>query len=984
MTEVVRDKWRKKHAFALCSASGTIHAAVLPTLARMPGFLNRMTAMMPPRAGLKLFFCLLSAGAILRGMEVRVRLSLGQNSARPYSYSVVIQPGTADSLVHDFRPVNLQAGDSLAADIWTGRAGAGDIDSISFSVSYAGSSSDLKRTAHVMWTDLIVHSDADTARRLLQDPAFLLNPALMTVWFDKDQTRGFTFSPDRLLQDDAIWIPSFDAFLTLEDRPVSFAEYRSKLAPWHDKRILERIAQAPEANYQQFASLWEDMGSPFYVHPHQVAPGHIVCLSWDSAIPKFGIDRGAGVWNDYGNPDHFRFWFGFGDLTQGITRTWKSQSLQDGLPVITTVFEDAGIRYEVEQFAYPLNGPPNERKGDIPMVLLQKVRITNLGDAPRRVPIAMTHVRQLPNESGEPVSLVAFPNNAALFRENAHHRILMSIEGADSHVEWHPTLDYGHAEQRFSKSIRLDSTVFEKLPAKGSREFIVKLPSPLLDADSAETLEKLDYSQARDATLKFWSSWLDRGAQFNVPEKTVNDLYHASLWHALRLPRRHGGGGPGVQIELPYSNFAYDQTGIPWPGVQSVYVDYMLYELRGYGKVALEELMDQFRLNQDINGHVGGFANWMMYTPSMLYSVAQYYLLSGDRQGLDQLMPFALKALDWCLNECKTAQSRTGFEKGLVEGPLNDGTGDGVWALNQAYMYAGLQRFGTVLEALGNPRGGEALESARQLQQAVQRGFGHAAALSPIVQLRDHTWQPYVPSEALTPRRLIDLWYPTDVDVGPMHLLRLKVLPAESELGQYLLNDHEDNLFLEGLGMMNEPVYRPQAKAYLYLDNPKAVIRAFYSQMACAFSHTVFEPVEHRWMHGQYFGPPSTDGSWFELYRDMLLREADDRTLFIAEATPRKWLEDGKQIEVSRAPTYFGDVSFRIESHSAAGEIKASVDVPHRNPPDILLLRLRHPEAREMRRVTVNGKPWRDIDRQKELVRIEKPSAGRYEITVQY
>ena len=47
---------------------------------------------------------------------------------------------------------------------------------------------------------------------------------------------------------------------------------------------------------------------------------------------------------------------------------------------------------------------------------------------------------------------------------------------------------------------------------------------------------------------------------------------------------------------------------------------------------------------------------------------------------------------------------------------------------------------------------------------------------------------------------------------------------------------------------------------------------------ASGFSHTVYEPVEHRYTHGQYFGPPSTDGTWFELYRNMLIREADDGT----------------------------------------------------------------------------------------------------------
>ena len=143
----------------------------------------------------------------------------------------------------------------------------------------------------------------------------------------------------------------------------------------------------------------------------------------------------------------------------------------------------------------------------------------------------------------------------------------------------------------------------------------------------------------------------------------------------------------------------------------------------------------------------------------------------------------------------------------------------------------------------------------------------------------------------------MDDWYPSDVDTGPLHLVRLKALPADGKLSEFMLNDHEDNLFLNGWGMANEPVYEPQALAYLYRDDQKAAIRAFYSQLACAFSHSVFEPVEHRWMHGQYFGPPSTDGAWFELYRNLLVREMDDDTLIIAQATPRNWLEDGKAIE---------------------------------------------------------------------------------------
>ena len=119
-----------------------------------------------------------------------------------------------------------------------------------------------------------------------------------------------------------------------------------------------------------------------------------------------------------------------------------------------------------------------------------------------------------------------------------------------------------------------------------------------------------------------------------------------------------------------------------------------------------------------------------------------------------------------------------------------------------------------------------------KLHAAIAQAFASAAARSTLVQLRDHTWIPYVPSEAFTYRRILDQWYPTDVDTGAVHLLRLKAVPANGELADSLLNDHEDNLFLKGWGMANEPVYNQQGTAYLLRDDPKAAIRTFYSYMA--------------------------------------------------------------------------------------------------------------------------------------------------------
>jgi len=317
--------------------------------------------------------------------------------------------------------------------------------------------------------------------------------------------------------------------------------------------------------------------------------------------------------------------------------------------------------------------------------------------------------------------------------------------------------------------------------------------------------------------------------------------------------------------------------------------------------------------------------------------------------------------------------------------PLNDLSHDArPWAFNQAYFVAGVDLLGRALAEIQHPRANECRAAARTMRAAVEREFARASVRSPAVQLADGTWSPYVPCEAQASGRLFKAWYPTDVDTGPLHLSRLKALDPRGPLTTAMLHDHEDNLLIHQWGMINEPVYNMQATAYLLRDEPKPAIRAFYSMMACAFSHSVFEPVEHRWGWPQYFGPPSTDGAWFELYRNMLIHERGDDVLALAQATPRAWLENGKRIEVRRAPTYYGPLSFMMESRADTGEITADIELSDRKQPAALLVRFRHPQAKPIKSVSVNGRHWTDFDVEKEWVRIPRPTQRRYVITTRH
>ena len=233
---------------------------------------------------------------------------------------------------------------------------------------------------------------------------------------------------------------------------------------------------------------------------------------------------------------------------------------------------------------------------------------------------------------------------------------------------------------------------------------------------------------------------------------------------------------------------------------------------------------------------MSGYANWLVYTPAMLYAVAQHYLLSNDALGLRAPAP-ARPRRRWTGASRQIAQTlaRRGAGARPRPRPAQRPHRAGRLGVQPGVPLRGprsLRARARAARALRAPP--TRAQAAHAIRESIARGFGAASVRSPLVQLRDGTWMPYVPAEALTPRRLLDQWYATDVDTGAVHLLRLKALPARGLLADALLNDHEDNLFYKGWGIANEPVYNQHATAYLLRDEPEAAVRAFYSYMASA------------------------------------------------------------------------------------------------------------------------------------------------------
>ena len=117
-------------------------------------------------------------------------------------------------------------------------------------------------------------------------------------------------------------------------------------------------------------------------------------------------------------------------------------------------------------------------------------------------------------------------------------------------------------------------------------------------------------------------------------------------------------------------------------------------------------------------------------------------------------------------------------------------------------------------------------------------------------------------------------------------------------------------------------------------------------------------------------------------FRNMLVMEIGDR-LWLARATPRAWLEQGKRIRVTNSPTHFGTAAYEIVSDVDHGKLIAALEMPSRKAPREVLLRLRHPKAAPIKNVTINGKASKEFDAARELVRLGNLT-GKVAVTVGY
>ncbi len=181
----------------------------------------------------------------------------------------------------------------------------------------------------------------------------------------------------------------------------------------------------------------------------------------------------------------------------------------------------------------------------------------------------------------------------------------------------------------------------------------------------------------------------------------------------------------------------------------------------------------------------------------------------------------------------------------------------------------------------------------------------------------------------------------------------------------------------------NLPKIAHNGNVYLREDDIPSFLRFFFNHaIVMVGANGMMWEHAHPDIYVDCDNPDNGTAGWFvEHFRFMLLMEEED-ALWIAKATPRAWLEDGKEISVTKAPTLWGDLTYRITSKVASGKIEAEIDVPSRIAPPAIKLRFRHPDGAKIASATVNGAPA-SVMADGETILIPSP-AGKLHVIANY
>jgi len=499
------------------------------------------------------------------------------------------------------------------------------------------------------------------------------------------------------------------------------------------------------------------------------------------------------------------------------------------------------------------------------------------------------------------------------------------------------------------------------------------------------------YKLEKDELKEYWDGELAKGATIEVPEEFVNhtrknmliqNLYHGWLYSI--------GNG--------YETYFHPDA------VLTAHV------------LGMQGFLPQQKAIQEVLLTMPQREYWNWDTATLLRHAIQYYYMSGDNVFVDK---YRERFVDYMAN-FESQMNTPGFSGVLrKEAFSGDIATQLVYLHHQVPAWQAMRDMSLRLKSLGYAEGDKYLKVADTLKSRLTRMMNESITFLPDGSI-------FIPTEVNMPEKPKPYPVITETRYGSYWNLSFHFVPVCSGFltpdlisGYYKYLKDYGGLFLgmvrfnyypvsvgeihrEGLpgykttGVDN--IYGPNVSFIMaMMDDADRLVLSFYSKMAHGMTRKTFISGEGDTMgtypgeyyRSSYLSPSSYNNTWFLLmHRLMLIYDTEDHNglpdkLRLGWFTPRAWLEHGKEIKVANAPTMFGTLDYTVRSEIDKGKVHATVQIPARNAASEVSLRLRTPEKKTIKSVTVNGKRHRAFNVADETIDLTSFS-GQINIVVNY
>jgi hypothetical protein len=484
----------------------------------------------------------------------------------------------------------------------------------------------------------------------------------------------------------------------------------------------------------------------------------------------------------------------------------------------------------------------------------------------------------------------------------------------------------------------------------------------------------------------YWEQYVQSATKFDVPEPYIDFLYK----HQLAVLKLH-------QIRFAPSDYYLQFTGPDWYWDIAISRD-VPYMYHAYDLVGLKE--DSTRLWRTIltsrtelprsrytagqwSGKPEVDGLWITRTGQwdsqgqLLWGLADHYLLTGDRQWLDHNYANIIRGAEWIMTAIQLEKEHLGNPEAIGYGMLPpstpEGGGPGHNYYASSYAILGLHSVARLAGIKGEPdRAVRYQEQANELKESV-----HRAVRAGFFRYNDFAGTiPFGPEWFPGPQLIKDCdgrkvcTVMPDTDFGcPLIWPTESMAPFNPMMNAWCIN--RETLAEKKAGVFGWAyIAVDYGLSYLRRGEPDRAADWFYVYVDHASGcldwgegvdtkavFTEYDPPRPGIRAGGQMPHGWASAMYVSYLRNLMLQEQGN-DLHIAPGTPRKWLGQSQPIGVEHAPTQFGTVSYKLQADPDRETIHGRITLNPQRKPERLLVHVRAPGGRGIRKVSVNGQNW--------------------------